>query len=283
MLNILISVLFGFVEGITEWLPISSTGHMILLRPLVPFDVSESFYALYEVVIQFGAILAVILLFWKTIFPLTKTSSGLALKKGTMQLWVKIFISTIPAAVIGILFDDVIDDLFYKPGPVAMALIVFGVAFLVVEYRNRSHKPSTTSLRELTIRQAIYIGLFQVLAAIFPGTSRSGATILGAILLGVSRGVAAEYTFFLAIPVMAGASLLKIIKYVKYAGVFGVSEALILFVGMFTAFVVSLIVIRKLMKYVREHSFSQFGIYRIVLGILVLIFFGSKGLLWSKI
>lgn len=280
MLNVLISILFGIVEGITEWLPVSSTGHMLLLKPLVPFTVSSEFYILYEVVIQFGAILAVILLFWNTIFPLQKKHGTWTIKQGSLHLWFKIIISCLPAAVIGLKFDDFFEDLFYKPGSVAIALIVFGIAFIGIEYWHKGKQPKTLHLRDLSYRQAIYIGLFQVLAAIFPGTSRSGATILGALLLGISRSVAAEYTFYLAIPVMAGASLLKI---AKFAAALSVGEFFILFVGMLTAFIVSLVVIKRFLRYVRHYSFIPFGIYRIILGVLVIVFFGFKGVLWAKV
>lgn len=277
MLDILKSILFGIVEGITEWLPISSTGHMILLNDYVTMNVSEEFWEMFLVVIQLGAILAVVLLFWNKIWPFGKKSNdnpvaneGLLsyCKKDIWILWFKILVACVPAAVIGLAFDDVFDALFYNPTCVAIALIVFGIAFLVIETKNKGKKPAVRSLDALTYKHAVLIGIFQLLAAIFPGTSRSGATIVGALLIGVSRTVAAEFTFFLAIPVMFGASLLKI---VKFGFAFSGMEAAILLVGMVTAFIVSILVIRFLMGYIKKHDFKVFGYYRIVLGLLVLI------------
>lgn len=275
MLEILKAVLFGIVEGITEWLPISSTGHMILLNEFVKLDVSEEFWEMFLVVIQLGAILAVVLLFWDKIFPfdLKKRTDGKKpslIKKDIFVLWFKILAACIPAAVIGLLFDDVFDALFYNPWCVAVALIVFGVAFIVIEDRNKNRNPRVTDLGQITYKTALMIGVFQLIAAIFPGTSRSGATIVGALLLGVSRTVAAEFTFFLAIPVMLGASLLKI---VKFGFSFSQTELTILFVGMAVAFFVSVIVIRFLMSYIKKHDFKVFGWYRIILGAIVLCYF----------
>lgn len=275
MLEILKAVLFGIVEGITEWLPISSTGHMILLNEFVTLDVSEEFWEMFLVVIQLGAILAVVLLFWDKIFPfdLKKGADGKKpsmIKKDIFVLWFKILVACIPAAVIGLLFDDVFDALFYNPWCVAVALIVFGVAFIVIENRNKNRNPRVTDLGQITYKTALMIGVFQLIAAIFPGTSRSGATIVGALLLGVSRTVAAEFTFFLAIPVMLGASLLKI---VKFGFSFSQTELTILFVGMAVAFFVSVIVIRFLMSYIKKHDFKVFGWYRIILGAIVLCYF----------
>lgn len=277
MLDILKSILFGIVEGITEWLPISSTGHMILLNEYVTMNVSEEFWEMFLVVIQLGAILAVVLLFWNKIWPFgKKTNDNPVAKEGFLSyckkdiwiLWFKILVACVPAAVVGILFDDVFDALFYNPTCVAIALIVFGIAFLVIETRNKGKEPIVKSSEELTYKHAALIGIFQLLAAIFPGTSRSGATIVGALLLGVSRTVAAEFTFFLAIPVMFGASLLKLVKFgLAFSGM----EIGILAVGMITAFVVSVLVIRFLMGYIKKHDFKVFGYYRIVLGVLVLI------------
>jgi len=277
MFTILISILFGIVEGISEWLPISSTGHMILLNALIPFEVSAEFYEMYEVVIQFGAILAVVLIFWNKIFPFKKVENKWTVDKDIITLWLKIIVACIPAAVVGILFDDLFNSLFYNPGCVALALIIFGILFILVEKMNTAKSAKVLSIKDLSFQYAIYIGLFQVLAAIFPGTSRSGATIIGALLLGVARSVAAEFTFYLAIPVMAGASLLKILK---FDGVFGAWEWVILLVGCLTAFLVSLVVIKKFMGYIRKHTFTSFGIYRIVVGILVLVYFGYLGILW---
>lgn len=269
MLEILKAILFGIVEGITEWLPISSTGHMILLNEFVTLDVSEEFWEMFLVVIQLGAILAVVLLFWKKIFPFDLKRKPF-IKKDIFALWFKILAACIPAAVIGLAFDDVFDALFYNPWCVAIALIVFGVAFLVIENRNKNMRPHIVRLEQIDYRTAFLIGVFQLLAAVFPGTSRSGATIVGALLIGVSRTVAAEFTFFLAIPVMLGASLLKIAKFgFSFTG----TELTILFVGMLVAFLVSVAVIRFLMGYIKKHDFKVFGWYRIILGIIVLLYF----------
>lgn len=273
MLEILKAVLFGIVEGITEWLPISSTGHMILLNEFVTLGVSEEFWEMFLVVIQLGAILAVVILFWNKIFPFDFKKKPFV-KKDIFALWFKILAACIPAAVIGLAFDDVFDALFYNPWCVAIALIVFGVAFIVIENRNKAMRPHITDLRQITYRTALIIGVFQLLAAVFPGTSRSGATIIGALLIGVSRTVAAEFTFFLAIPVMLGASLLKI---VKFGFTFTGMELTILFVGMVVAFVVSVIVIRFLMGYIKKHDFKIFGWYRILLGAVVLAYFILQG------
>jgi undecaprenyl-diphosphatase len=281
MLEILKAIIYGIVEGITEWLPISSTGHLILLREILPFaDSSEDFMEMFDVVIQLGAILAVVVLFFKQIWPfaLTKkereaegrTGFSSYFKKDIWLLWAKILVACIPATIIGLLFDDVFDALFYNPPCVAVALIVFGVAFILVENWNRNRTPKTNDLAEITFNTAFLIGVFQVLAAIFPGTSRSGATIIGALLIGVSRTVAAEFTFFLAIPVMAGASLLKVLK---FDGTLSGTEWGILLAATVTAFVVSFFALRFLMGYVKKHNFKPFGWYRIILGIFVLIFF----------
>ena len=284
MMEILKAVLFGIVEGITEWLPISSTGHMILLNELVSLNVSDEFYSMFQVVIQLGAILAVVLLFWNKIWPfgkkqneepLTKHGVGVWIKTDIFRLWFRILVSCVPAAVVGLLFDDVLEALFYNYKTVAIMLILFGIAFLIVENRNHGRHAKVTSLKEITYRLAFWIGMFQLIAAIFPGTSRSGATIVGALMLGVSRTVAAEYTFFLAIPVMFGASLLKLMK---FGFAFSAGELAVLLTGMVVAFVVSLIVIRFLMGYIKKHDFMVFGWYRIVLGAVVL-FCGMIGLL----
>lgn len=279
MLDIIKSLLFGIVEGITEWLPVSSTGHMILFNEWVTMDVTPEFFEMFLVVIQLGAILAVVLLFFWKIWPFCKKDNAahaadkgiLAYcRKDTWILWFKILVACVPAAVIGILFDDVFDRLFYNSTCVALALIIFGIAFLVVENMDKAKNPKVLSLDDLTYKHAVLIGVFQLLAAIFPGTSRSGATIVGALLIGVSRTVAAEFTFFLAIPVMFGASLLKLLKFgLSFSG----TEFLILAVGMITAFVVSILVIRFLMGYIKKHDFKVFGYYRIVLGLLVLLYF----------
>ena len=277
MLDILKAILFGIVEGITEWLPVSSTGHMILLDEFVKMNVSEEFWNLFLVVIQLGAILAVVILFWDKIFPFDLSKEARAEhrvnKKEIWLLWVKILISCVPAAVIGVLFDDVFDALFYNGTCVAIALIVFGIAFIVIESAKKGKDFKINSVSEITYKTALYIGFFQVLAAVFPGTSRSGATIVGALLIGVARTVAAEYTFYLAIPVMAGASLLKVLK---FDGSMTGSELVILLVGTVVAFVVSIVVIRFLMGYIRKHDFKVFGVYRIILGLVVLIYFAMR-------
>lgn len=269
IIEILKAVLFGIVEGITEWLPISSTGHMILLNEFVTLNVSEEFWEMFLVVIQLGAILAVVILFWDKIFPFRFKEKPI-IRKDVFVLWFKILVACIPAAVIGLAFDDVFDALFYNPWCVAIALIVFGVAFIFIENRNKNVSARITGLDQITYQTALMIGVFQLLAAIFPGTSRSGATIVGALLIGVSRTVAAEFTFFLAIPVMLGASLLKIVKFGFH---FTGAELTILLVGMVVAFVVSVIVIRFLMGYIKKHDFKIFGWYRIVLGAAVLAYF----------
>ena len=269
IIEILKTILFGIVEGITEWLPISSTGHMILLNEFVKLDVSEEFWEMFLVVIQLGAILAVVLLFWNKIFPF-RFKEKPVIRIDIFVLWFKILVACIPAAVIGLAFDDVFDALFYNPTCVAVALIVFGIAFIVIENRNRNMSPKITELQQITFQTAFMIGVFQLLAAVFPGTSRSGAPIVGALLIGVSRTVAAEFTFFLAIPVMLGASLLKIVKFgFDFTG----AELTILLVGMVSAFVVSVVVIRFLMGYIKKHDFKVFGWYRIILGAAVLLYF----------
>lgn len=274
MLEILKAVLFGVVEGITEWLPISSTGHMILLNEFVKLNVSSQFWDMFLVVIQFGAILAVILLYWKTIWPLGiyrhRKRTRIVWKKDTLSLWGKTIVACIPAGVVGVLLDDWLDEHLYNWLVVAIMLILVGVAFLVVEKVMKDRKPQITELKDLGMKQALIIGMFQLIAAVFPGTSRSGATIIGGLMIGVSRTVAAEFTFILAIPVMAGASLLKMLKFGFH---FTGKETAVLGTGMVVAFVVSVIVIRFLMDYIRKHDFKPFGWYRIVLGALVIVYF----------
>ena len=273
MVEILKAILFGIVEGITEWLPISSTGHMILLDEFVTLDVSPEFWEVFLVVIQLGAIFAVVILFWNKIFPFDFSAKGRKkgiIRKDIFQMWFKVIAACVPAMIYGILLDDLISPYLYNATVVAVMLILFGVAFIVIENWNRGRKPRVKSIAALTYRDALLIGLFQLIAAIIPGTSRSGATIVGALLIGVSRTVSAEFTFFLAIPVMFGASLLKL---VKYGFAFTGSEVLLLVVGMVSAFVVSMLVISFLMGYIRKHDFKVFGWYRIVLGILVLLYF----------
>lgn len=277
MIEILKSILYGIVEGITEWLPISSTGHMILLEEIMPMNVSESFWSMFLVVIQLGAILAVVVLYWNKIFPFRKNKEGKYTSvKSIWILWSKILVATIPAAVIGLSLDDWIDAHLYNGFVVAVMLILVGVAFIYIENRNKDMRPSVNTLSALSYKDALIIGLFQVVAAVLPGTSRSGATIIGGLMIGVSRAVAAEFTFFLAIPVMFGASLLKL---VKFGFAFSVLEFFILVIGMVVAFVVSIFVIRFLMSYIKKHDFKVFGWYRIVLGAFVLIFFAIRALL----
>ena len=273
MIEILKAVLFGIVEGITEWLPISSTGHMILLNEFVTLDVSPEFWEVFLVVIQLGAILAVVVLFWNKLFPFDfskrRKKNGI-IKTDIFVMWFKVLVACIPAMIYGILLDDLVEPYLYNATTVAIMLILFGVAFIVIENWNKGRKPRIKSLASLTYRDALFIGLFQLIAAVFPGTSRSGATIVGALLIGVSRVVSAEFTFFLAIPVMFGASLLKL---VKFGLGFSMTEASLLIIGMVVAFVVSMGVISFLMGYIKKHDFKVFGWYRIVLGILVLLYF----------
>lgn len=270
-MEIIKTILFGIIEGITEWLPISSTGHMILLNEFVNLNVSEDFYKVFEVVIQLGAILAVVVLFFKTICPIGfgKTKED---TKDTFNLWGKILIACVPAGVIGILLDDWIDEHFFNSVVVAIALIVYGILFIVIENKHKN-LGNTSSLKKITYKQAFGVGMFQLLSLI-PGTSRSGSTIIGGLLLGLKRSVIAEFTFFLAIPVMAGASLLKLLKYIVKLGItFTSGEIIILTVGCLVAFIVSIIVIKYFMNYIRKHDFKVFGWYRIVLGIIVLAYF----------
>ena len=276
--DILVAIILGIVEGITEWLPVSSTGHMILVNQFLDFS-NSTFSEMFLVVVQLGAIMAVVLLFWKKIFPfnLHPDRGEGVVKMDIMQMWVKIIVACIPAAVVGVLFDDVIDEMFYNQVVVSGALIIYGVLFILVENWNKGRKPVVTSVHDLTYQTVLIIGVFQLLAAIVPGTSRSGATIVGALILGVSRGVAAEFTFYLAIPVMFGVSALKLVKSVMDGLSYGPMEITTLLVGMFVAFVVSLFVIKFLMGYIRKHDFKCFGYYRIVLGVLVLLYFGISG------
>ena len=277
MLEILKAILFGIVEGITEWLPVSSTGHMILLDEIIKLNVSEEFYSMFQVVIQLGAILAVVLIFWNKIWPfgkkdnkapLAKQGIGAWIKTDIFVLWFHILVSCVPAAIVGVLWDDLFEELFYNYITVAIMLIIFGVAFIIVENIQAGKNAKINAVADITYTTAFLIGMFQLIAAIFPGTSRSGATIVGALIIGVSRTVAAEYTFYLAIPVMLGASLLKIVKFGFY---FTPMEAAILIVGMVVAFAVSMFVIKFLMDYIKKHDFKVFGWYRIVLGIVVII------------
>lgn len=270
-IEILKAIILGIVEGITEWLPISSTGHMILVDEFLKMNVSEEFKNMFLVVIQLGAILAVVVLYFKKLIPLEiNQSKKLVWKKDTLSMWVKIIVSCVPAAVVGVLFDDKLEEIFYNWQTVAAMLIIFGILFIVIEKLNKGKQSKINSISEFTYQTAIIIGLFQLIAAVFPGTSRSGATIVGALLIGVSRSVAAEYTFFLAVPVMFGASALKL---VKFGFNFTAQELVILAVGMIFAFAVSILAIKFLMGYIKKHDFTVFGWYRIILGIAVFIYF----------
>ena len=270
--DIFVAVVWGIVEGITEWLPVSSTGHMILVEKFLNFQ-NEKFSEMFLVVVQLGAILAVVLLFWERIWPFRfrkREKSETVVNWKIMQMWFKIIVACLPAAIVGVLFDDLIDEVFYNEYVVAGALIIYGILFIIVENWNKGKRPIIGSVAEIGYDTALIIGIFQLLAAVVPGTSRSGATFIGALLLGVSRGAAAEFTFYLAIPVMFGASLLKIVK----SGLgFGAMGYVTLLTGMAVAFFVSLFVIRYLMSYIRKHDFKAFGYYRIILGIVVLLFF----------
>ena len=268
-IEILKAVFFGIVEGITEWLPVSSTGHLILLDEFIKLNESEEFKSMFDVVIQLGAIMAVVVLYWKEIFPFSFKEKP-AVKKDIFVLWFKILAACIPAAAVGLLWDEVFEKYFYNMVSVAIALIVVGVAFIFVEKKNKDKKPRVNILSEITFKDALLIGVFQLLAAVFPGTSRSGSTIMGGLAIGISRPVIAEFTFFLAIPVMFGASLLKI---AKFGLAFSASQAVLLITAMIVAFVVSVIVIKFLMGYIKKHDFKVFGWYRIVLGIIVLLYF----------
>lgn len=275
MLEILKAIILGIVEGVSEWLPISSTGHMILVDEFLRLDVTDEFRSMFLVVIQLGAILAVVLLFWKKLWPFGVQEKKLLIKKPIFTMWFKVLVSCVPAAVVGLLFDEQLEAWFYNWQTVSVMLILVGIAFLVIENINKKKSAKIKSIAEITYPIAFYIGLFQLIAAIFPGTSRSGATILGALLLGVSRTVAAEYTFFLAVPVMFGASALKLVKYgFSYTGM----ELAILAVGMVTAFLVSVVVIKFLMGYIKKHDFKVFGWYRIVLGAIVIGYFSVRAL-----
>ena len=260
------ALLVGIVEGITEWLPISSTGHMILVDEFVKLQVSDDFLALFLVVIQLGAIMAVVVLYFHKLNPFSpkKTKKQKLL---TWQMWIKVLIASVPAAVVGLLFNDYLDAIFYKPLPVAVMLIVYGVLFIIVENRNKHVRPKVTKISELSVQMLIWIGVFQMLALI-PGTSRSGATIVGALMIGISRGVAAEFTFFLAIPVMFGASFLKLIG---FGLSFTAKEAGLLLLGCVVSFGVSIVAIKFLMGYIKKHDFKVFGYYRIALGAVIII------------
>ena len=284
ILDYFIAFIFGVVEGVTEWLPVSSTGHMIILNEFLKLNVSPEFYDLYLVVIQLGAIMAVIVIFWKDIWPFgiknnthpfAKDGIGRYIMKDKIFMWLKIALACVPAAVVGVLFDDWLDEHLYNYVVVAIALIVFGIAFIVVERIMKDRDPVVKTVNQLNWGHALAIGLFQLFAAIFPGASRSGSTIVGSIAIGIKREAAAKFTFFLAIPVMLGASLLKVLK---YDGNVTGHEIVLLIIGMLTAFGVSLLIINRLMAFIRKHSFTVFGYYRIILGVIVLIL-GAVGVI----
>lgn len=272
--ELITTIILGIVQGITEWLPISSTGHMILVDQFIPLHQSAEFINLFFVVIQFGSILAVVTLYFHKLNPFSPKKT-VAEKAETWTMWLKVLVGCIPAAVIGLLFDDLINQYTYNAWVVAAALIVYGIAFLVIE--KRKLQPKINSIHELSYKTALCIGLFQVLSLI-PGTSRSGSTILGAVILGSSRFVAAEFSFFLAVPVMLGASLLKVVKFFLETGVgFTSEQIMILLTGMVVAYLVSIAAIRFLMGYIRNHNFTVFGYYRIIVGILVILYFLLSG------
>ena len=277
LIELLKAVLFGIVEGITEWLPVSSTGHMILLDEFIKLKVSPEFYEMFQVVIQLGAIAAVLVLFFHKLNPFSEKKNHKQ-KHNTWVLWIKVIVAVLPSAVLGLLLDDWMDEHLYNYVVVAIMLIVYGLAFLYVERLNEHREPAITSVSKIDYKTALMIGAFQCLSLI-PGTSRSGATILGAILLGVSRGAGAEFSFFLAIPTMLGASCLKVLKFLLEGVSATGTEVLILLVGTLVSFVVSLLVIKALMEYVRKRSFAVFGYYRIVLGFLVIGYFLVKSLI----
>lgn len=267
--NFIKAVILGIVEGITEWLPISSTGHLILVDNILKMQISKEFTSMFNVVIQLGAIMAVVYLYFNKLNPFDQQKSKLE-QKQTWDLWLKVVVACFPSAIIGLLFDDWLDTHLYKPFPVALMLIIYGIGFIWVENRNRNIKPKCTDLNRFTYKAAIMIGVFQVLALI-PGTSRSGATILGGILIGASRYVAAEFSFFLGIPTMFGASGLKIFKFIKNGNFFDLQSTFILITGMVVSFIVSVLVIKFLMDYIKKHDFSVFGWYRIILGSIIIL------------
>lgn len=266
MLDVIKVIILGIVEGITEWLPVSSTGHLILVGNVLKPSMSDAFMEMFDVVIQLGAIMAVVVLYFHKLNPFSSRKSHKQ-KMLTWQMWIKVLIGSVPAGIVGILFNDILDEIFYKPLPVAIMLIVYGVLFIIVEKHNAGKKPSVTKISQLSVQMLLWIGFFQMLALI-PGTSRSGATIVGALLIGVSREVAAEFTFFLAIPAMFGASLLKLIKFGFH---FTGAEFGLLMLGCIVSFGLSVIAIKFLMGYIKQHDFKVFGYYRIVLGVLIIL------------
>ena len=275
LLEFLKVIFLGIIEGITEWLPISSTGHMLLVDEFLQLNASDEFKEMFFVVIQLGAILAVVLLFWKKMWPfrLGENKRTVVVRKKVFSVWFKVIVACVPGAIVTLLFDDFIEAHLHTPFVIAAALIVYGVAFIVVEKHNQTRKPSIRKLSEIDYKTALLIGLFQVLS-IIPGTSRSGATIIGALIIGVSRTAGAEFTFFLAVPVMFGLSFIKLLKFgLAFTG----TELAILLVGSVSAFLVSLFVIKFLMSYIKKHDFTVFGWYRIALGIVVILYFAFAG------
>ena len=266
MLDVLKVIILGIVEGITEWLPVSSTWHLILVGDLLSPSMSDEFMEMFNVVIQLGAIMAVVVLYFHKLNPFSPKKTQKQ-KMLTWQMWIKVLIASVPAAVIGLLFNDILDEIFYKPLPVAVMLIVYGILFIIVENRNAGRRATVRKISELTVPMLLWIGFFQMLALI-PGTSRSGATIIGALLIGISREVAAEFTFFLAIPVMFGASFLKLVKFGFH---FTGSELGLLLLGCLVSFGLSIVAIKFLMVYIKKHDFKVFGYYRIVLGALIIL------------
>lgn len=270
LIEILKVIFLGIVEGITEWLPISSTGHMLLVDEFITLNMSEEFKEMFFVVIQLGAIIAVVVMFWNKMWPFQlKDKSQPKVKMNTINMWLKVVVACIPSAVLGLLFDDLLEEYFGNAVTIAIMLIVYGVAFILVENWNKKRTPKVETLDDISYKTAFIIGMFQVLSMI-PGTSRSGATIVGALLIGVSRTAAAEFTFFLAVPTMVGASLLKL---VKFGFAFTSAELITLAIGMVVAFAVSLLCIKFLMSFIKKHDFKPFGWYRIALGIVVLVYF----------
>ncbi|EST89569.1 undecaprenyl-diphosphate phosphatase [Vagococcus lutrae] len=266
--NLIKAIILGIVEGVTEWLPISSTGHLILVQEFMKLDARPEFIEMFNVVVQLGAIIAVILIYFNKLNPFSPKKTATE-KKDTWNLWFKVLVGCLPAAVLGLMFDDFLDEHFHKFLPIALMLIIYGVLFIIVENRNKDREPSITSFQDFTYKAALIIGFFQVLA-LMPGTSRSGATIIGALLIGTSRFVATEFSFFLSIPVMIGASGYKMLKFLKIGGAFTGDELMILIVGSVVAFVVSLIVIKFLLNYIKTNDFKPFGWYRIILGVILI-------------
>lgn len=270
IIEIIKVIVIGIVEGVTEWLPISSTGHMLLVDEFIHLDMSDEFKEMFFVVIQLGAILAVVLLFWNKMWPFQSRSKGSVIKKDTFSMWFKVVVACIPGAIVTILFDNYIEEHLHTPTVISAALIIYGIAFIVVENWNKTREPKTLALEDISYKTAFLIGMFQVLS-IIPGTSRSGSTIIGALIIGVSRVAAAEFTFFLAVPVMIGLSFLKLLK---FGFVFSSAELIVLAVGCIVAFLVSVAVIKFLMSYIKKRDFKMFGWYRIALGVVLLLYFG---------